>query len=109
MRQCNRCLNILQKTKKENFYNLNIKQVSDNKLFWKNIKPFYSGKEPTSSKSTLVEGNGITSNEEKIANIVDDYFINITRTLNLKKHFNASNGDPSEFSSHISIEMIHER
>ena len=86
MRQCNRCLNILQKSKKENFYNLNIKQVSDNKLFWKNIKPFYSGQEPTSSKSTLVEGNGITSNEEKIANIVDDYFINITRTLNLKKH-----------------------
>ena len=88
---------------------MNIKQVSDNKLFWKNIKRFYSDKELTSSKSTLVEGNGITSNEERIANIVDDYFINVTSTLDLKKHFNASNGDPSEFGSHISIEMIRER
>ena len=32
-RQRNRCLSILRKTKKEYFNSLNIKQVSDNKLF----------------------------------------------------------------------------
>ena len=32
-RQRNRCLNILQKNKKGYFNNLNIKPVSDNKLF----------------------------------------------------------------------------
>ena len=40
---------------------------------------------------------------------MNDYFINVMRTLNLKKHFSASNGDPSEFDSHISIKMIHEK
>ena len=33
--QRNRCLSSLRKTKKEYFNSLNIKQVSDNKLFWK--------------------------------------------------------------------------
>ena len=33
-RQRNHCLSILPKTKKEYFNSLNIKQVSDNKLFW---------------------------------------------------------------------------
>ena len=34
-------LNISRKTKKEYFNSLNIKQVSDNKLFWKSLKPFF--------------------------------------------------------------------
>ena len=42
--QRNRCLSILRKTKKEYFNSLNIKQVSDNKLFWKSVKPFFSDK-----------------------------------------------------------------
>ena len=88
---------------------MNIKQVSDNKLFWKNIKPCVSDKGSSSSKITLVEGNEIVSNEEGIANIMNDYFINVTKTLNLKKHFSASNGAPSEFDSHISIKMIYEK
>ena len=64
---------------------------------------------PSSSKITLVEGHDIVSNEEEIANIMHDYFMSITRTLNLNKHFSDSNGDPSEFESHISIKMIHEK
>ena len=43
-RRCNRCLSILRKTKKEYFNSLNIKQVSDNKLVWKNAKQFFSDK-----------------------------------------------------------------
>ena len=39
-RQRNHCLSILRKTKEEYFNSLNIKQVSDNKLFWKIVKPF---------------------------------------------------------------------
>ena len=42
--QRNRCLSILRKTKKEYFNSLNIKRVSDNKLFWKSAKPLFSGK-----------------------------------------------------------------
>ena len=34
---------------------------------------------------------------------MNDYFINVTRTLNLKKQFNASNGDSSEFDSLLAL------
>ena len=83
--QRNRCLNILRKTKKEYFNSLNIKQVSDNKLFWKSVKPFFSDKGSNSSKIKLVEENNFISGEEEIANIMNNYFINVTKTLNLKK------------------------
>ena len=79
-------LSILRKTKKEYFNNLNIKQVSDNKLFWKSVKPFFSDKGSNSSKITLVTENNIISDEEEIANTMNNYFINVTKTLNLKNN-----------------------
>ena len=88
---------------------MNIKQVSDNKLFWKSIKPFFSDKRPSSSTITLVEGNDIVRNKEEIADIMNDYFINVTRTLNLNKYFSTSNSDPSKLGSHISINLVHEK
>ena len=44
-RQRNHCLSILRKTKKEYFNGLNMKQVSENKLFWKSVKPFFKTKD----------------------------------------------------------------
>ena len=85
-RQRNRCLSILRKTKKGYFNSLNIKQVSHNKLFWKSVKIFLSDKGCNSSKITLVEENNIISGEEEIANIMNNYFINVTKTLNLKNN-----------------------
>ena len=68
------------------------KQVSDNKKFWKNVKPFFSSKDVNSSKITLVEKNLIVEDESKIAN----YFINIIKTLNLKT-LNKSQVDIGKF------------
>ena len=63
---------------------MNIEHVSDNKFFWKSVKPFFSDKRSNSSKITLVEENNI-SDEEEIANMLNNFFINVTKTLNLKK------------------------
>ena len=88
---------------------MNIKQVSDNKLFWKSVKPFFSDKGSNSSKITLVEENNIISDEEEIVNIMNNYFINVTKTLNLKKQFVFGRSGVNEFENHISIKMIHEK
>ena len=106
-RQRNRCLSILRKTKKEYFNSLNIKQVSDNKLFWKSVKRFFSDKASNSSKIKSVEENNIISDKEEIANIMNNYFINVTKTLNLKKQLGVGRSDINEFENHISIKMIH--
>ena len=80
-RQRNLCLNLLRKTKKSFYKNLDEKQVSDNKVFWKNVKPFFSDKGVNSSKITLVEKNSIIVDENKIANIMNKYFIILLKLL----------------------------
>ena len=86
-----------------------MKQVSDNKLFWKSVKPFFDDKGSNSSKITLEEENKIISDEEQSANIMNNYFINITKTLNLKKQLGHGRSGVNEFENHISIKMIHEK
>ena len=47
--------------------------------------------------------------EEEIANIMNNYFINVTKTLNLKKQLGLGRSGVNEFENHICIEMIHEK
>ena len=41
-KQRNFCLKFLRQTKEKDFNSINIKKVSDNKKFWKSVKPFFS-------------------------------------------------------------------
>ena len=38
------CVSLLRKTKKDYFNDLNIKNITYNKTFWKTIKPYFSNK-----------------------------------------------------------------
>ena len=44
---------------------------------WKSVKPFLSDKGSNFSKIMLVRKNNIISDEEEIANIMNNYFINV--------------------------------
>ena len=52
-KQRNFCVNLLRKTKTEYFQKLNVKDLSENRTFWKNIKPFFSNKGLNSNKLML--------------------------------------------------------
>ena len=106
-RQRNLCLNLLRKTKKSFYKNFDEKQVSDNKVFWKKVEPSFSDKSTNSSKITLVEKNSIIVDEKKIANIMNNYFNNITKTLNLKI-LNKSQINIEKFENYISIKKYTE-
>ena len=67
--QRNFCLNLLRKTKKQYFAKL-----ADNKLFWKNVKPYFSDKGPNSTRITLIETDKIITDEKQIANIMNEHF-----------------------------------
>ena len=54
-KQRNFCVTLLRRTKKEYFQNLNVKDLSDNKKFWKIIKPYFSNKGLNSNKMLLKE------------------------------------------------------
>ena len=51
--------------------------------------------------------NAILVDEEKIANIINNYFINITKNLNLKP-LDKNKFDIDIFENHISIKKIYE-
>ena len=44
------CFKLLRQTKEKYFNNINVKKVSDNKTFWKSVKPFFSNKGLSSKK-----------------------------------------------------------
>ena len=46
--------------------------------------------------------------EEEIAHIMNNYFINFTKTLNLKNQLGVERSGTNDFENHISIKMIHE-
>ena len=83
-KQRNFCVKLLRQTKEKYFSDINVKSISDNKKFWKTIKPFFSNTGLNANNMTLVENNEIVREEEIIANIMNNYFTNITTHLKLK-------------------------
>ena len=61
-KQRNSCTNLLRKTKSEYFRNLNIKDLNDNKKFWKKIKPFCLDKGLETNNIILKEKNDLITN-----------------------------------------------
>ena len=83
--QRNRCLSILRATKKRFYDSIDGSQVTDNKKFWKTVRPFFSNKGPDSEKITLIENDELVRDDKEIAKIFNEFFINITKKLNLNK------------------------
>ena len=77
-KQRNFCVDLLRKTKTEYFKNLNVKDLSDNRKFWKTIKPYFSYKGLNSNKLLLKEKGNLVSDEKELATIMNNFFINIT-------------------------------
>ena len=61
--QRNYCVNLLRKSKKQYFSNINVSDVTDSKSFWKSVKPDFSNKGLNSNKITLVENDAIITND----------------------------------------------
>ena len=86
--------------------------MTDEKTFWKTIKPNFIEKRSSSSKIILSEKASILNDNKEICNTMNCCFINVTKTLNLKpcKCSNVMNIHEiiSKFDNHISIKNIKE-
>ena len=61
------------------------KKISDNKTFWKTVKPFISNKCRSSENIILVKGDDTISNKDQVANIFNEFFANVVKNLNNNK------------------------
>ena len=60
-------VSLLRKEKKEFYGNLNANVLTENRTFWKTVKPFLAEKSKKVSKTTLIEDNQIISQCKQIA------------------------------------------
>ena len=82
-KQQNYCVALLRKANKGYYGSLKEKHVTDNKTFWKTIKPLISAKTVNSPKITLVEMDETKKNEEKIAGTFNTFLTNIVSNLKI--------------------------
>ena len=73
-KQRNYCVHLVRKSRREYYGNLNEKNVIDNKIFWKTVKPFLSSKTTNDSKITLVENDKVINDDTKVAETLNSFF-----------------------------------
>ena len=57
------------------FYsNLDPKNITDNKKFWKTMKPFFTSKSTLNSTFTIIDNGKIISEDNEVANVLNSFF-----------------------------------
>ena len=110
------CVKLLRKTKKEFYNNLNVKYITENKLFLKTVKPSFTDKTLKDERMTLVENNKVVSDESKLVQIFRKYFGNIVQNLGIDGLTNTSSDNDAvtirqaieKYQNHPSIKVIWE-
>ena len=57
--------------------------ISDNKKFWKNVKPIFGNKSKGNKTIALKEGNEVITDDGKFAQTFNEYFVNIVSSLGI--------------------------
>ena len=113
----NYCTRLFRKEKRSYYNNLNTRLITDNKQFWKTIKPLFSEKHFSNNKITLLEGNEIISEDVEVAKKINKYFSNVVKNLNIEDFeidycYNSELDDISniieKFKNHPSVLKIKE-
>ena len=115
-KQRNSCVKLFRKEKRNYYNSLDISLVTDNKKFWKTVKPFFSDRSQSQNKIVLTDGERIISNDVEVEESMNEFFVTVTDSLGINENFddeNATDGitDPvqkaiKKFSNHPSILKI---
>ena len=100
-KQRNFCAKLLRRTKSDYYRNLDLGDLTDNRKFWKTVKPVFSNEVRTTSSITLIEDGNMITEDLKIAENFNHYCTNITKSLGISEdqtHLSPKNGinDPVE-------------
>ena len=82
----NYCVSLLRKSKRGYYGNLNIKNVTDNKLFWKSLKPLLSDKSRIRDRINISEKGEILKTKPETVGTLNDFFLNIVKNLNISRY-----------------------
>ena len=80
-KQRNYCVNLLRRTKKYYFVSINISSITDNKKFWKTVKPLFPNEISHRETISLVENEVILSDGQVVVETFNNYFNNIVKNI----------------------------
>ena len=63
--QRNYCVSLLKKAKQQYFQNLNLNDITDNKIFWQTIKPYFNEQGSDSDKIALSGNDSVLTIEKR--------------------------------------------
>ena len=69
-------------------YNLHVKNITDNKTFWKTVKPFLSDQVTSTQKISLIDNDKIVKNVDDTAKVLNNFISNIVRDLKIPDYNN---------------------
>ena len=82
--QRNRCVNILRKTKRDYYRNLELKDFTDSRKFWKTFKPVFTNTVQVCQSINLIENDEFVSEDLAIVGVFNHYFTNVTKELEIR-------------------------
>ena len=82
-KQRNYCNRLYKRGKRNYFNNLNLKEITDNKKFWKFVKLFLTNKGDFHMQITLIEGGQIISKDIEVPEKLSKYFQNAVKSLDI--------------------------
>ena len=80
----NICVSLYRKAKRNCYEFLDLNSICDNKKLWTTVKPFFSNKIKSTENIALSENGALVKDEEEIANIFNNFFVNIVPNLGIK-------------------------
>ena len=81
--QRNYCTRLLRKEKQNYFEKIDTSKISDNKMFWKTVKPIFSKKNVNRESITLVKDDEILSENLEVTKIFNAFFSNMVKEMNI--------------------------
>ena len=101
-KQRNKCVFLNKEARKNSMKNVDVRGIRNTKNFWKTYKPYLSHNQVIDDKIILVEKNKIISDDSIISEIFNEYFTNITNSLNISRwpSDNKTETDPIQIAIH---------
>ena len=85
-KQRNYCVSLMRQNKKQYYGSLNVNHITDNKNFWRVVKPNFSNKILGTNRVILRDGGKVISDTERVADTFNKFFVNIGNTLKIDKY-----------------------
>ena len=101
-KQRNYCVNLLRRTKKKYFVNINISSITDNKKFWKTVKSLFSDKISRKETINLAVNDTVLSDDQVVADTFNNYFNSIIKNLLTV----TSKNYPKEIANSVNLNLL---